>query len=49
MTSFTPPPGYTRIQVVTSFQELVSTPFAEGINALCWPRTLPGNFSEVVE
>jgi len=49
MTPFTPPPGYTRIKVVNSFPELVSTPFANGVNALCWPRTLPGDFSEVVE
>jgi hypothetical protein len=49
MTPFTLPPGYTRIKLVKSFHELVSTPFADGVNALCWPRTLPGNFSEVVE
>lgn len=48
MSSFTPPPGYPRIKVVQSFQELVRTPFADGINALCWPRTLPGDFAEVV-
>ncbi|HTD68013.1 MAG TPA: hypothetical protein VK846_15920 [Candidatus Limnocylindria bacterium] len=41
--------GYARIKVVKSFLELVSTPFAGGVNALCWPRTLPGDFSEVVE
>jgi hypothetical protein len=33
--------GYPRIQQVNSFQELVSTPFAGGVNALCWQRTLP--------
>ena len=49
MTPFTLPHGYTRIKVVKTFQELVTTPFADGINALCWPRSLPGNFSEVVE
>ena len=49
MTSFTLPPGYTRIKVVESFQELVSTPFGGGVNALCWRRTLPGGFGEVVE
>lgn len=32
-----------------SFAELVGTGFADGVNALCWPRALPGNFSEVVE
>ena len=46
---FAPPPGYTRIKVVGSFDELVSTPFGGGVNALCWPRTLPGDFGEVVE
>ncbi len=46
---FTLPSGYARIKVVKSFHELVTTPFEGGINALCWQRTLPGNFSEVVE
>jgi hypothetical protein len=27
---------------------LVATPFAGGVNALCWERTLPGDFGEVV-
>ena len=49
MTPFIPPPGYTRIKVVNSFQELVATPFGDGVNALCWPRQLPGDFGEVVE
>ena len=49
MTPFTPPPGYTRIKLVKSFHELVTTPFAGGVNALCWQRTLPGQFSEVME
>ena len=48
MTPFTLPTGYTRIQRVQSFHELVTTPFAGGVNALCWERTLPGDFSEVV-
>ena len=48
MTPFTLPPGYPRIRVVGSFHELLTTPFAEGVNALCWPRTLPGDFGEVV-
>ena len=43
------PHGYHRIQLVNSFHELVATPFAGGVNALCWPRTLPGDFNEVVE
>jgi hypothetical protein len=37
-----------RIRRVTTFDELVTTPFADGINALCWPRALPGDFAEVV-
>lgn len=48
MTSFTLPPRYTRIKRVGSFQELVTTAFADGVNALCWPRTLSGDFGEVV-
>jgi len=49
MPLFISPPGYTRIKVVDSFHELVTTPFGGGINALCWQRTLPGDFSEIVE
>ncbi len=49
MTPFSLPPGYTRIKAVGSFHELVTTPFADGVNAFCWQRTLPGNFGEVVE
>ncbi len=49
MLPFVPPPGYARIKVVRSLDELVTTPFADGVNALCWPRTLPGDFGEVVE
>ena len=45
---FTPPPGYNRIKVVGSFEELVSTPLVDGVNALCWQRTLAGDFGEVV-
>ena len=43
------PVDYPRIRQVHSFQELVSTPFADGVNALCWERSLPGDFGEVVE
>jgi hypothetical protein len=45
---FTPPAGYSRIRLVRSFEELVATPLADGVNALCWPRVLPGDFAEVV-
>lgn len=48
MTPFTLPAGYTRIKLVSSFAELAGTPFHDGVNALCWQRTLPGDFSEVV-
>lgn len=34
---------------VNSFHELVNTPFAGVINALCWKRNLHGNFEELVE
>ncbi len=43
------PPAYFRIKTVHSFAELVGTAFADGVNALCWPRALPGDFGEVVE
>ena len=49
MTPFTLPTGYARIKRVTSFAELVATPFADGVNALCWQRTQEGDFAEVVE
>lgn len=39
--------SYPRIKIVGSFDELVNTPFADGVNALCWQRTLTGDFSEV--
>jgi hypothetical protein len=43
------PPGYTRIKRVNSFQEMATARFEGGVNALCWPRTLPGDFGEVVK
>ena len=49
MALYVPPPGNARIRVVSSFAELVATPFADGVNALCWARALPGDFQEVVE
>jgi hypothetical protein len=39
---------YDRVRRVCSFDELVSTPLAEGVNALYWERSLPGEFSNVV-
>jgi len=37
------------IKNVMNFQELVSTPFEGEKNAICWARTVKGNFSEIVE
>ena len=48
MAAFTPSAGYCRVRTVGSFEELVATPFADGVNALCWPRSLPGDFGEIV-
>ena len=48
MTPFSLPSAYARIKRVHSFEELVTTPLAEGVNALCWERTLTGDFGEVV-
>ena len=38
-----------RIKLVTSFDELTSTPFKGKINAICWPREIKGNFGNIVE
>jgi len=40
--------GQPRVRLVRSFEELRTTRFAEGVNALCWERTLPGNYAEVI-
>lgn len=37
-----------RVKRVGGFQELLSTRFADGVNAFCWERTLPGDYAEVV-
>lgn len=37
------------IQYVTNFNDLVSTPFNAKVNAICWPRELRGDFSEIVK
>ncbi len=42
------PADYPRIRYVSSFEELVAARFENGINALCWRRTLPGDFAEVI-
>ena len=38
-----------QILSVTNFKDLVSTPFHGAINAICWTRTLTGDFAEIVE
>ena len=38
-----------RIRIVGSFEELITTPFAGDVNALCWPRRLVGDFQEIVD
>ncbi len=38
-----------QIHSVTNFQDLVSTPFHGAINAICWTRTLTGDFAEIVD
>lgn len=45
--TFSLPADYPRIQRVQSFEELTSTRFENGVNALCWERSLPGDFAEV--
>ena len=47
MTPLHLPPDYPRIRRVRDFAELVTATFADGVNALCWERTLPGDFAEV--
>jgi hypothetical protein len=47
--AFTLPTDYNRIKTVQSFDELVTTPFANGVNALCWQRNLSGDFGEIVK
>ncbi len=38
-----------QIHFVTHFQDLVSTPFHGVMNAICWTRSLTGDFAEIVE
>ncbi len=40
-------PDHPCVRIVGSFQELLSTPFSGAVNALCWPRTLAGDFNEI--
>lgn len=38
-----------RVRMVGSFDALIGTRFEGDINALCWPRQLPGDFHEIVD
>jgi hypothetical protein len=42
------PDTESQIHYVSSFEELVSTPFHGAKNAICWPRALTGDFEEIV-
>lgn len=48
MQSASPIPDYHRLRTVHSFAELAAGRFTDGVNALCWRRSLPGDFGEVV-
>lgn len=48
MPNFTLPSENPRIRCVASFEELITTPFQDGINALCWQRQLTGDFDGVM-
>src|SRR5215204_5685027 len=48
MLSLFAPAHYPRIKRVENFDQLISTPFADGINALCSERKLSGDFAELV-
>jgi len=43
------PRGYSRIKLVHSFEELLTTPLEGDVNALCWCREFPGDFREVAK
>ncbi len=38
-----------QIQFVSNFQDLTSVPFLGETNAMCWNRSLVGDFSEIVD
>lgn len=42
------PAARARVRFVVSFEELLRTPFTHGVNALCWPRRLAGDFAGIV-
>ncbi len=41
-------PSLETVKQVASFEELITTDFAYSMNAICWERTLEGDFSEIV-
>jgi hypothetical protein len=41
-------PAEQPILSVTNFEDLVATPFHGATNAICWPRTVTGDFGEIV-
>ncbi|GAA5131833.1 hypothetical protein JIN84_07265 [Luteolibacter yonseiensis] len=49
MSTSTPPAEHPNVRRVASFEELLTTPFADGVNALCWERTLAGDYAGVIE
>lgn len=42
------PAGAPCVRRVRDFEALLRTPFAGAVNALCWERTLPGDYAEVI-
>jgi hypothetical protein len=48
VSGFDPASGFAGVKLVHSFEELASFAWGDGINALCWPRNLPGDFAEIV-
>ena len=40
--------GQPRVRRVRNFEELRTTRFADGVNALCWERKLTGDYAEVI-
>lgn len=43
------PHAENQVLYVTNFQDFLSTTFSGMINAICWPRKLTGDFSEMVK
>lgn len=44
-----PLPDHSCTKIVNTFEELINTPLEGMVNALCWQRTLPGDFDEIAE